>query len=87
MADIYSFIAQDSPAAATGFVSDLADKIASISESGLSGTRRDWIKPGLRALPYRDRCFYFRIDHEALYLLRVLHGKQDVSRQEFSELG
>ena len=77
------FIAEDSPASAAEFIGDLTDKIGWIAETGFSGMARDWIRPGLRALPYRDRCFYFRIDDQALYLLRVLHAKQDVGSQEF----
>jgi toxin ParE1/3/4 len=77
--------AQTNPVAAAAFVADLTGKIERISQIGLSGTARDWIRPGLRALPYRDRCFYFRIDDNALYLLRVLHGKQDVEKQEFTD--
>lgn len=85
MAGIYGFIAESSDVAALAFVEDLSNKIEWMARSGFTGVARDWIRPGLRALPYRDRCFYFRVDDEAIYLLRVLHGKQDVSTQEFAE--
>ena len=54
-----------------------------IAELGLSGTPRDWIRPGLRAFPYRQRCIYFRMYDDRVVIVRVLHGSQDIDRQEF----
>lgn len=54
-----------------------------IAEVGFTGVPRDWIRDGLRALPYRERCIYYRIDGDAVYILRVLHGRQDITSQSF----
>lgn len=43
------------------------------------------ICPGLRGLPYRGRCFYFRVAGDSLIVVRVLSCKQDVSNEEFPE--
>jgi len=64
-------------------VTDLSAKIEWIARTGFSGVSREWIRPGLRALPYRERCIYFRIDADMVTILRVLHGRQDVEAQEF----
>jgi toxin ParE1/3/4 len=61
-----------------------------IAELGISGVPRDWLRPGLRAFPYRKRCIYFRayedrIVEDRIVIVRVLHGKQDIDRQEFTE--
>ena len=80
---MFANLAQTNEAAAADFVTDLSEKMAWIAQTGFSGMARDWIRPGLKAYPYRDRCFYFRIDETSVYMLRVLHGKQDVDRQEF----
>jgi len=64
-------------------VTDLGAKIEWIARTGFSGVSREWIRPGLRALPYRERCIYFRIDADMVTILRVLHGRQDVEAQEF----
>jgi toxin ParE1/3/4 len=82
---MFGFIAQSSERAAANFSADMSAKMVWIAETGFSGVARDWIRPGLRAFPYRDRCFYFRIDEEAVHILRVLHGKQDIERQEFGD--
>ena len=65
------------------FVSDLHAKIIHLAKSGSNGVARDWISPGLRAFPLRDRCIYFRIDGDRMLVLRVLHGHQDVEQQDF----
>jgi toxin ParE1/3/4 len=75
--NIYLEIAQDNPKAAAEFIRDMTNQIDKLANLGVTGSPRDWIKTGLRAFPYRKRCFYFRIDDERLILLRVLHGSQD----------
>lgn len=83
--DIYDFIAQDNPAAARKFVRSIEDKIKSAASAGYTGVARDWILPGLRALPYRDRCIYLRVQETHILVLRILHGRQDLSPDDFSE--
>ena len=68
------------------FVLDLEAKMRSLAASGYSGAPRDGIAKNLRAFPYRERCFYFRIRGRELIVLRVLHGRQDVSPGKFEEL-
>lgn len=70
---------------ATNFVDDLHQKIQWIADVGFTGTPRDWIRPNLRALPYRKRCIYFRIFTDEVHILRILHGKQDLTQQEFEK--
>lgn len=74
---IFWEIAQDNPDAAVRFIRDLTQQIDKLASLGITGSPRDWIKTGLRAFPYRKRCFYFRIEDKHLILLRVLHGSQD----------
>ncbi|MEM7620480.1 MAG: type II toxin-antitoxin system RelE/ParE family toxin [Pseudomonadota bacterium] len=81
---IRTYIAKENPQAARDFVKDLIDKLFRLAETGITGSPRDWIKPDLRCFPYRERCFYFRIIDDTLFVIRVLHGKQDVNAQDFS---
>lgn len=62
---------------------DLTARMWWIAETGFTGAPRDWIRPGLRALPYRECCICFRIDENTVTIQRVIHGRQDVSSQEF----
>lgn len=54
-----------------------------LAQAGVTGSSRDWVSVGLRAFPYKGRCFYFRIIENQMVVIRVLHGKQDVSAQSF----
>ena len=56
-----------------------------LARLGVTGSPRDWVSKDLRAFPYRDRCFYFRIVEDKMILLRVLHGRQDIDLQEFGD--
>jgi plasmid stabilization system protein ParE len=81
--EIYRYIKKDNPTAAKAFVTDLTEKLFSLARDGVTGVPRDWISMNLRAFPYRDRCFYFRIVDDAMIVVRILHGKQDVTAQAF----
>lgn len=80
---IRRYIAKSSPHYAQEFLADLTAKIAWIAEVDFSGSPRDYILEGLRGLPYRDRCIYFRSYHDRVVILRVMHGAQDVKPQDF----
>ncbi|AFY71972.1 plasmid stabilization system (plasmid) [Thalassoporum mexicanum PCC 7367] len=83
LVNIYTYIAQDNPVAAQQFISDLSRKMYELAELGISGVSREWIRPGLRAFPYCQRCIYFRSYPDRLVVVRVLHGSQDIEQQEF----
>lgn len=84
---IYAFIARQNPEAAARFVTELLGKVKKMAEAGFTGVSREDVQPGLRAFPYRDRCFYFRIEGNLLILLRVLHGAQDIGEHFGDEEG
>jgi toxin ParE1/3/4 len=63
----------------------LANKIEWIAVSGFPGVSRDDLRPGLKALPFRKRCIYFRTTPDEVIILRVLHGHQDLSADLFDE--
>ena len=69
-------IAKSDPVAAADFVEDLGRQVDKLVALGVTGVPRDEISAGLRAFPYRKRCFYFRVTEESFTLLRVLHGAQ-----------
>jgi plasmid stabilization system protein ParE len=81
--NIYDYIAEKNPVAARRMLSALEAKIKSLAKSGNSGVSRDWIRPGLRAFPYRDRCIYFRVDETTLHVLRIVHGHQAINPDDF----
>ena len=48
-----------------------------------TGSPRDHIAEGLRGLPYRNRCIYYRSYHDRIVILRVKHGAEDIKSQDF----
>lgn len=85
LGSIYDYIAASNPAAARRLLSEINRKIAWIAESGFLGVPRDELSLGLRALPFKDRCIYFRVMGSRIYIVRILHGRQDISSEDFPE--
>ncbi|WP_244617869.1 type II toxin-antitoxin system RelE/ParE family toxin [Rhizobium sp. RU35A] len=71
--------------AASRFVRQLTSKIAWIAASGFPGVPRDDLRSGLKALPFRRRCIYFRTTAEEMIILSVLHRHQHLSADLFPE--
>lgn len=82
---IYSYLEERNPIAAERSTQDIEQKTAELAGSRNPGVSRDWLKPGLRAFPYRRRCIYFRFVEDTLVVLRIVHGRQDISADNFSE--
>lgn len=82
---MYRYIAEQNADAAEAFLADIGLKIGLIAETGFTGVPRPEFGPGIRALPYRDRCIYFRVTATHFHVVRVLHGRQDLSSEDFPE--
>ena len=82
---IYNYLNERSPLAAERFTSDIERKIVDLAGSRNPGVYREWLKPGLRAFPYRRRCIYFRVVEDALVVLRITHRRQDITPDTFPE--
>ncbi|MGV1870250.1 type II toxin-antitoxin system RelE/ParE family toxin [Agrobacterium rosae] len=82
---IYKFLEDKNPAAAKRLVSSIEQKIQNMAGSGHTGVARDCISKGLRALPYRDRCIYFRVKDTELRILRIVHGHQHIEADDIIE--
>lgn len=79
---MYDYVAEFDTSAAKRFLEDINGKIEWMARHGVTGSPRDFI-PGLRGFPYRKRCIYFFIDDENLTVLRVLHGRQELTPDDF----
>lgn len=78
MAEIWAYIAEDSPKAATAFLQYLESKFVPLLEFPGMGAPRDQIAPGLRAIPYKNYVIYYMSDDDAVTIVRVVHGARDV---------
>ena len=82
---MYNYIAAENPIAAARLLGQINKKFESIATLGLTGSPRDEFKIGLRAVPYKNRCIYFTVEDSHLRILRVLHGHEDISPEDFTE--
>nr|WP_281408219.1 type II toxin-antitoxin system RelE/ParE family toxin [Rhizobium sp. FY34] len=83
--EMFVYIGEDDIIAATRLIRQITAKIEWIAASGFPGVARDDLRHGLRALPFRRRCIYFRTTPEQVIILRVLHGHQQLSSDLFPE--
>jgi len=84
LSGICEHIKQDNPKAAKAFIQNLTDKLFSLAASGVTGSPRDLISPGLRGFPYRMRCFYFRIVEDKIYRCTGLAWQSRRDRKRLS---
>jgi toxin ParE1/3/4 len=77
LAEIWAFIAADSPAAAHRFIRRLTDRLEPLREFPGLGAPRDELAHGLRAVIYGNYAIYYRATNNEVIIVRVLHGARD----------
>lgn len=82
---IYDHIAKENPRAARHVIESIEAKIKSIAALGLTGSPRGHLRSGLRMVVSRNFLIYFRALPSHLLIIRILHGRQDISSQDFPE--
>jgi plasmid stabilization system protein ParE len=81
---IHNYISNSNPVAARRLLDDLNHKIKWLAQAGATGVPRSFA-PGLRAFPYRERCIYFVVSEDIMTVLRILHGHQNITPEDFPE--
>jgi toxin ParE1/3/4 len=79
--DIWCYIARKSGSLeiADRFTEFLSDRFYLLANHPYIGRRRDEeLRPGLRSFPVRDYVFLYRIEEDAVLILRVLRGSRDI---------
>lgn len=82
---IHAYIALQDPAAANQFVLDVHAKVLHLADLGLTGLGCEEISAGLRSFAYRERAIYFRLTDSHLHIIRILHGRQSLPPDDFTE--
>jgi toxin ParE1/3/4 len=85
LTEIYDYIANANPDAAQPVIDGIDAKIRSIATLGLTGSPRDDMRSDLRTTVFRNYLIYFRITPSHLLIVRILHGRQDISSEDFPE--
>jgi toxin ParE1/3/4 len=80
----HAYIARENPFAADHFILDLYARVQSFAAAGLTGVNREEFGEEIRSMAYRERLIFFRINEIEMTVLRVLHGHQHVSSDDFT---
>lgn len=68
------------PAKARSYLRDIRDRLRLLVQFPELGQPRDDIRPGVRSVVCRSHLAFYRIDKDAVTILRVLHVSQDHAR-------
>ena len=85
LVDIWSFIAQDNPEAATRFIRQIEDRFRPLLSHPEIGPGREHLGEGLRVHFHRDYALYYRFTESEIIIVRVVHGARDARALMFDE--
>jgi toxin ParE1/3/4 len=81
LVDIWSYIADDDPAAADRVLDGIEDACTMLAEHPFTGVRRDDLAPGLRFYPVGNYLIFYVLSREEITIVRVIHGARDYRRE------
>ena len=77
MAEIWAFIAEDSPDNATRFIEKLQEAFTPLLDQPMLGSAREELSSGLRAHFFRKYVIYYVPTDQDIFIARVVHGHRD----------
>ncbi len=78
LADIWLYIANDSPQAADKFLDSILAHCRLFCSSPEIGRQRDELLPGVRSFPVKRYIIYYRVTPEEVEVIRILSAYRDV---------
>lgn len=79
MADIWAYIAEDSPERATAFITQISERFAPLLHHPEIGPSREVFAPGLRVQFHKSYAIYYTFDETELIIVHVVHGARDAA--------
>ena len=76
--EIWSYIAQDNPDIADGFVRSLISRFPMLAEMPEAGRQREELAPELRSFAIGNYVIFYRPIENGVEIVRVLHGARDL---------
>lgn len=77
---IWLYIAEDNPVNADRFLDKISQKYHWLAEHPEAGKSRNELAENLYSFPIKRYMLYYRINHEAMELVRVLHSSRDINQ-------
>jgi len=78
--EIWSYIAEDNPTAATRLVERILDQAEVLADHPGRGRARDELSPGVRSYAMGNYVIFYRKTLRGIDIIRVLHGARDIYR-------
>ena len=78
LADIWLYIANDSPQVAGKFIDSIYEHCRLFCSSPDMGKVRDELLPGLKSFPLKRYVIFYRILSDSVEIVRVLSGYRDI---------
>ena len=78
--DIWFYIAVDNQEKATELINTIKQTCRFLSENPEAGTKRDYLKQGLRHFSIKNRVIYYKIKTNNIEIVRILHGSRDAKK-------
>jgi toxin ParE1/3/4 len=79
---IWLHVARDSEAAADRLLDRIEARWRQLATYPFLGAPRDDIAPGIRHLVVGDYLTLYRVDDDAIEIIRVLHGKRNIEADD-----
>lgn len=80
LAEIWDYIAQDSPQRATAFLRELEGTFQTLADQPLMGRHRPELGDDIRSFPVSRYIVYYQPWPDGIGIVRILHAARDVVR-------
>ena len=81
---IWSYIARDSERAADRLLDRFETVLMMLLDNPFAGRPRTELRPNLRSIPSGTYVLFYEVEPDALLLVRVLHGRMDITETDFA---
>jgi toxin ParE1/3/4 len=85
LAEIWSFIADDSETNADRFLAELEVKLQLLATQAPIGRLRDELMPELRSFPHARYLIFYLARPDGIEIVRVMHSARDISTDDFGQ--
>lgn len=85
LAEVWSFIADDSETNADRFLTKLEVKLQLLATQAHMGRLREELMPGLRSFPFVRYVIFFLPKPGGIEIVRVMHSARDISVDDFGQ--
>ena len=76
--EIWTYIAQDSPAGADRLLDEIDEKSRTLAQQPFIGKARDELGAKIRSFPIGNYVLFYQPIEDGIEIIRVLHGARDI---------